>query len=436
MTKKSSDIWGGRFNAAPDEIMQEINASIDIDKRLWAHDIAGSTAHCEMLIQQNIISATDGKAIIEGLQTIYSEIESGEFSFSKELEDIHMNIEARLKALIGDAAGRLHTARSRNDQVATAFRLWMRDAITALIQKIEQLQATLENLSTAHSNTAFPGFTHLQTAQPVTLGIHMNAYHSMLERDKARLKDCASRVNENPLGAAALAGTPFPIDRALTTQKLGFDKYIENTMDAVSARDFVNEFLFCTSQCGLHLSRLAEEIILWSSAQFGFMTLSDKWSTGSSIMPQKKNPDAAELIRAKTGRLSGNLMQMMMVMKALPLTYNKDMQEDKATTFESFDTLILCLSAMDGMISTATWNTDIMLREAESGFSTATRLADWLVMNLDKPFRDAHHITGEIVRIAEEKQLKLHELALTDMQAVEPQITDQIFSVLRVAAQA
>lgn len=430
--KDSSKIWGGRFEASPDEIMQDINSSIDIDQRLWRQDIAGSKAHCEMLIAQNIISNEDGQSILSGLSQIENEIEQGTFNFRKDLEDIHMNVEHRLKEIIGDAAGRLHTARSRNDQVATSFRLWLRDAIEALIEKITTLQATMAGLANEHKDKPFPGFTHLQTAQPVTLGKHLDAYVQMLERDKGRLTDCRKRVNENPLGAAALAGTPFPIDREHTAKTLGFDKVMTNTMDAVAARDFANEFLFCTAQCGLHLSRLAEEIIFWSSAQFGFMVLSDAWSTGSSIMPQKKNPDAAELIRGKTGRLTGNLMQMMMVMKGLPMTYNKDMQEDKASVFESYDIMDLCLSCMNGMMDTASWNFDVMKEQAESGFSTATRLADWLVMTLNMPFRDAHHVTGQIVKIAETKGVKLYELSLEDMQGVEQGITDDIFSVLKL----
>jgi len=429
-SKNSSTIWGGRFDAQPSDIMQDINASIDIDKRLWRQDIQGSIAHCNMLISTQIITQDDGESILNGLQTIAQEIENGTFIFKKELEDIHMNIETRLKDLIGDTAGRLHTARSRNDQVATDFRLWTKDAIGDIVEIIKEFQNILDTLSKQHHDKAMPGFTHLQTAQPVTLGKHLNAYKYMLERDKTRFLDCQKRLNECPLGAAALAGTPFPIDREQTAKELGFDRPMPNTMDAVSARDFATEFLFCAAQCGTHLSRLAEEIIIWATPQFGFIKLSDEWSTGSSIMPQKKNPDAAELVRAKTGRLNGNLIQLLTVLKALPMTYNKDLQEDKACVFESYDTIILCLRAMYGMLESMTWNTDRMFSAAEDGYSTATRLADWLVMNLNMPFRDAHHVTGRIVKMAEDKGCKLYELSLEDMQSVEANIDDGIFKVL------
>jgi len=430
--KKSNTMWGGRFETSPDLIMQQINASIGVDQRMWKQDIEGSKAHCKMLAKQKIITEADREAILGGLEQIENEIESGKFEFKVELEDIHMNIESRLKDIVGEAAGRLHTARSRNDQVATDFRLWVRDAINILIAKIESLQDTLESLTKDHDKSIMPGFTHLQAAQPITLGRHLDAYNQMLSRDKSRFEDCAVRVNECPLGAAALAGTPFPIDREFTADQLGFDRPMPNTLDAVSARDFANEFLFCAAQCGLHLSRLAEEIIIWATPQFGFIKLSDQWSTGSSIMPQKKNPDAAELIRGKTGRLNGNLIQMLTVMKALPLAYNKDMQEDKESTFDSFDTLILGLEAMNGMLATATFNKDVMLEAAEDGFTTATALADWLVMHLNMPFRNAHHVTGRIVKMAEDKGCKLHELELVDMQSAEAAITDEIYKVLRV----
>ena len=429
---KSNTMWGGRFETTPDLIMQQINASIGVDQRMWKQDIEGSKAHCKMLVKQKIITESDGKAILDGLDQIEKEIESGTFEFTAELEDIHMNVESRLKDIVGDAAGRLHTARSRNDQVATDFRLWVRDAINILIHKIENLQQTLATLSKDHDTSIMPGFTHLQAAQPITLGRHLDAYYQMLSRDKSRFEDCAARVNECPLGAAALAGTPFPIDRDYTAEQLGFDRPMPNTLDAISARDFANEFLFCAAQCGLHLSRLAEEIIIWATPQFGFIRLSDQWSTGSSIMPQKKNPDAAELIRGKTGRLTGNLVQMLTVMKALPLAYNKDMQEDKESTFDSFDTLILGLEAMNGMLATATFNKDTMLEAAEDGYTTATALADWLVMHLNMPFRNAHHVTGRIVKMAEDKGCKLHELELSDMQSIEAAITDEIYKVLRV----
>lgn len=423
-------MWGGRFEAAPSDVMTQINASIGVDQRLWRQDIAGSKAHCQMLVKQSIIPQEDGQKILNGLSQIEEEIESGVFEFKTSLEDIHMNIESRLKDIVGDSAGRLHTARSRNDQVATDFRLWVRDACDMAIAKIDHFQDILEKIYEAHINSVMPGFTHLQVAQPVTLAMHMDAYKQMLTRDKLRFQDCRNRLNESPLGACALSGTGFPIDRDYTAKILGFDKPMQNTMDSVSARDFACEFLFCAAQCGIHLSRLAEEIILWSTPQFGFLTLSDQWSTGSSIMPQKKNPDAAELVRAKTGRLNGNLIQMMTVMKALPLTYNKDMQEDKQAAFESFDTLVLCLDAMMGMLSTAAFHLDNMKSAALDGYSTATEIADWLVRNLNMPFRDAHHITGRIVKAAEQKKCRLDELSLKDMMDIEPRITKDIFDVL------
>ena len=425
-------MWGGRFSEKPSDIMEQINASISIDVRFWRQDIEGSLAHAEMLAKQKIITKDEAKEITDGLNQIAGEIEAGDFAFSATLEDIHMNIEARLKEIIGDVAGKLHTARSRNDQVATDFRLWTRDAISDLVAKIENLQATLNTLAKAHDKSIMPGFTHLQAAQPITLGTHLDAYAQMLERDKARFEDSLKRVNECPLGAAALAGTPYPIDREFTASKLGFDRPMPNTLDAVSARDFANEALFCAAQTGLHLSRLAEEIIIWATPQFGFIQLSDEWSTGSSIMPQKKNPDAAELVRGKTGRLNGNLIQLMTVMKALPLAYNKDMQEDKEPVFDSYDTLCLCLEAMNGMLASASFNTDAMLESAELGYTTATALADWLVMNLNLPFRDAHHVTGAVVKMAEDKGAKLDELTLEELKSVEPKITDDIYSVLSV----
>ena len=423
-------MWGGRFEAAPDNIMEQINASIGVDQRLWREDIAGSKAHCAMLVKQNILSAEDGKAITDGLEQIAGEIERGDFTFSAALEDIHMNIENRLKEIIGDAAGRLHTARSRNDQVATGYRLWMRSACENIINNINVLKSVLESISQDHNTSIMPGFTHLQAAQPITLAKHMDAYVQMLSRDAGRFADCAKRLNECPLGAAALAGSPYPIDRDFTARQLGFERPMANTLDAVSARDFANEFLFACAQTGLHLSRLAEEIIIWATPQFGYIHLSDAWSTGSSIMPQKKNPDAAELVRAKTGRLNGNLVQMLTVMKALPLAYNKDMQEDKASAFESFDTLVLCLQAMSGMLESATFNTDAMRQSAALGFTTATALADWLVMALNLPFREAHHVTGAIVKLAEDKGCMLDELPLADMQAVHADITEDVFRVL------
>lgn len=425
-------MWGGRFSDKPADLMEQINTSIGVDQRLWKQDIAGSMAHAEMLGKTGIISKKEAATLIDGLKSISKEIEGGKFKFKTELEDIHMNIEARLKEIVGDVAGKLHTARSRNDQVATDFRLWVRDAIGDLVAKIEGLQDILGQLSKTHAKTVMPGFTHLQAAQPITLGRHLDAYAHMLNRDKTRLQDCAKRLNKCPLGAAALAGTPYPIDRDFTAKKLGFDRPMQNTLDAVSARDFANEFLFACAQCGLHLSRLAEEIILWATPQFNFVSLSDQWSTGSSIMPQKKNPDAAELVRGKTGRLTGNLIQLMTVMKGLPLAYNKDMQEDKEPVFDSYDTLSLCLQAMGGMLSSATWYKDSMRESAEMGYTTATALADWLVMNLKLPFRDAHHVTGAIVKMAEKKGCKLDELSLKDMQKIEPKITNEIFKVLSI----
>jgi len=425
-------MWGGRFSEKPSDIMERINESISFDNRMWRQDITGSKAHCEMLVKQDIISKEDGTAILKGLDQIAGEIENGSFEFKTALEDIHMNIESRLRELIGDAGGRLHTGRSRNDQCATDIRLWIRDALDDVVEKIEGLQTVIQTLCKEHKDSVMPGFTHLQPAQPVTLARHLEAYHDMLARDKDRFLDCRKRVNESPLGAAAMAGTPYPIDRDFTADKLGFDRPIRNTMDAVGAKDFANEFLFVCAQTGLHLSRLAEEIIVWATPQFGFITLSDQWSTGSSIMPQKKNPDAAELVRGKTGRLNGNLLQLMTVMKGLPLTYNKDMQEDKEPVFDTYDTIDLCLQAMTGMLDTAVFNTDAMLATAENGFTTATALADWLVMELNMPFRDAHHVTGAIVKMAEDKGCKLDELELGAMQAVEGRITNEIYSVLTV----
>ncbi len=425
-------MWGGRFTDKPTDIMEQINASIDIDRRMWRQDIEGSKAHAEMLGRQEIISTDEAQTLIDGLEQISGEIERGDFEFKRSLEDIHMNVEARLKDLVGDVAGKLHTARSRNDQVATDFRMWVRGACDNLVELIDALRGVLQTLITEHSGSIMPGFTHLQAAQPITLSVHLRAYDEMLSRDAGRIKNCRARLNECPLGSAALAGTPYPIDRNFTAEKLGFDRPTASTLDGVSARDFANEFLFSCAQTGLHLSRLAEEIIFWATPQFGFIKLSDQWSTGSSIMPQKKNPDAAELVRGKTGRLTGNLVQMMMVLKGLPLAYNKDLQEDKEPVFDSFDTLSLCLQAMAGMLETAAFDLPRMRAAAEDGYTTATALADWLVMNLGLPFRDAHHVTGAIVKMAEDQGQKLHALDLADMQRVEPRITDEIFGVLKV----
>ncbi|HBH25930.1 MAG TPA: argininosuccinate lyase [Rhodospirillaceae bacterium] len=425
-------MWGGRFAQGVAEGMAAINASISVDHRLWRQDIAGSRAHAAMLGAQGIISAQDAAAIDAGLEQIAGEIERGEMAFREDLEDIHMNIEARLAEVIGrDAAGRLHTARSRNDQVATDLRLWVRGAIDTLLGKISTLRAVLEGLEASHEDAVMPGLTHLQPAQPVTLATHLGAYRSMLARDAGRLRDCRARLNESPLGAAALAGTPFPIDRAMTAKALGFSRPMANTMDAVAARDFGCEFLFCCAQCAGHLSRLAEEIILWATPAFGFMRLPDAWSTGSSIMPQKKNPDAAELVRAKAGVLLGNLTALMAVMKGLPLAYNKDMQEDKRPVFDSYDALALSLDAMAGMLTGARFDEGAMRAAARVGFTNATRLADWLVMHLNISFRRAHHITGALVAEAERRGCALEDLPLAAMQAVEGGITEAVYDTLR-----
>jgi len=427
-----SGIWGGRFTAEPADIMQEINASIDFDRRLYAQDIAGSKAHAAMLAKTGIISEQDANAIAKGLDDIAAEIESGGFKFDRALEDIHMNVEQRLGELIGDAAGRLHTARSRNDQVATDFRLWVRDALDALDAAMRDLQAALIGRAEEHSATVMPGFTHLQPAQPVTLGHHLLAYVEMLGRDRSRAADCRKRLNESPLGAAALAGTSFPIDRDMTASALGFDAPMANSLDAVSDRDFALEFLGLAAILGVHLSRLAEEIVLWCSGQFAYAHMPDAYSTGSSIMPQKRNPDAAELVRAKAGGLIGALSGLLVVMKGLPLAYGKDMQEDKVPVFAAADTLALCLAAMTGMIGGITFDAARLQADAGAGFATATDLADWLVREKDMPFREAHHVTGTLVKMAEDKGVGLDQLSLDDMQSVEPGITDAVFGVLTV----
>lgn len=412
--------------------MEAINASIGYDKRLAAQDIAGSRAHAAMLAATGILRDSDAEAIREGLLTVLSEIESGSFAFSTALEDIHMNVEARLKEIVGEPAGRLHTARSRNDQVATDFRLWVRDQIDAAITGIEALIRALLAQAEAGAGWVMPGFTHLQTAQPVTWGHHMMAYVEMFSRDLSRFKDARVRMNESPLGAAALAGTSFPIDRHMTAEALGFDRPMANSLDAVSARDFALEFLGAASICAMHLSRFAEELVIWSSAQFRFVTLSDRFSTGSSIMPQKKNPDAAELIRAKIGRIFGANVALMMVMKGLPLAYSKDMQEDKEQVFDAADNLMLALAAMEGMVKDMSANRDKLAAAAGSGFSTATDLADWLVRVLDMPFREAHHVTGALVALAESKNCDLPDLTLDDMKSVHAAITNEVFGVLGV----
>ena len=431
MTNK---MWGGRFSSGPDAIMEEINASIGFDKRLYAQDIAGSKAHAAMLAKQGIISKSDANEIRRGLDAVQAEIEAGTFTFSRALEDIHLNVESRLKELIGAAAGRLHTARSRNDQVALDFRLYVRDVTDHLDQQLLELQKALAEKALVHAATIMPGFTHMQVAQPVTFGHHCLAYVEMLARDRSRLADARKRMNENPLGAAALAGTSFPIDRLDTAKALGFDRPTRNSLDTVADRDFVLETLAVCAICSTHLSRLAEEIVIWSTAQFRFVKLSDKFTTGSSIMPQKRNPDAAELVRAKPGRILGALTALLVVMKGLPLTYSKDMQEDKEPAFDAFDHLSLAIAAMTGMVKDMVPNVDEMRKAAASGFSTATDLADWLVRTLKMPFRDAHHVTGSLVALAEKKACDLPELPLADMQKIEKRITKDVYKVLPVEA--
>jgi argininosuccinate lyase len=414
--------------------MQAINASIGFDKRLYRQDIVASKAHCAMLVRQNIVSAKDGAAIAAGLDAILADIDKGRFEFSTALEDIHMNVEARLAERIGDAAGRLHTARSRNDQVATDFRLWVRDAIDRSETQLKGLQAALLARAEQHAGTIMPGFTHLQTAQPVTFGHHLLAYVEMFGRDRGRFADARARLNENPLGAAALAGTPYPIDRTMTAKALGFARPMENSLDAVSDRDFALEFLSAAAICAAHLSRLAEEIVLWCSAPFRFVALSDAYTTGSSIMPQKRNPDAAELVRGKSGRVFGALMALLTMLKGLPLTYSKDMQEDKEPTFEAADTLELALAAMIGMVLDLQPNAARMREVAAADYSVATDLADWLVRQLDLPFRRAHHVTGQIVALAARQGVALDALELAEMQKIEPGITRDIFKALTVEA--
>lgn len=427
-------MWGGRFASGPDAIMEEINASIDFDQKLYAQDIEGSKAHASMLAEQGIISQEDAKQIITGLDTISSEIAEGSFKFSRALEDIHMNVESRLRELIGDAAGRLHTARSRNDQVALDFRMWVREQTQLAQSNIVKLIDALLVKAEEHADTLMPGFTHLQTAQPVTFGHHCLAYVEMLARDYSRMKDAHERMNECPLGSAALAGTGFNIDRHMTSDALSFREPTRNSLDTVSDRDFALEFLSAASICGTHLSRFAEEIVIWSTPQFGFVSLSDKFSTGSSIMPQKKNPDAAELVRGKIGRINGSLVGLLTVMKGLPLTYSKDMQEDKEGVFDAAETLELCLAAMTGMISDMTINKDTMKAAAGSGYSTATDLADWLVREAGLPFRDAHHVTGTAVALAESENKELAELTLDQLKEIHASITDGIYDVLTVEA--
>jgi argininosuccinate lyase len=428
----SNKMWGGRFATGPDAIMEEINASIDFDRHLYRQDIMASKAHAQMLAKQGIIGADDAKSIAHGLDTILSEIEAGTFSFQRALEDIHMNVESRLKDLIGATAGRLHTARSRNDQVATDFRLWVRDTIDTIDAALAALQRTLADKALAHAGTVMPGFTHLQTAQPVTFGHHLLAYVEMAARDRGRFADARKRLNESPLGSAALAGTSFPLDRDMTAKALGFDRPTANSLDAVSDRDFVMETLAAAAIASVHLSRLAEEIVIWTSPLVGLVRLSDKFTTGSSIMPQKRNPDAAELVRAKTGRIVGALNGILIVMKGLPLAYAKDMQEDKEGAMDALSALSLSIAAIAGMVADLEPDAAKMKKAAGEGYATATDLADWLVRTLKMPFRDAHHATGRIVATAAEKSVPLHRLALADMQAIEPRITDDVFTVLSV----
>jgi argininosuccinate lyase len=424
--------WGGRFKGGPAEIMQQINVSIGFDQRLWRQDIAGSRAHAAMLAATGIISNSDCSEIEQGLHAIETEIAAGTFSFDPALEDIHMNIEACLTGRIGDAGRRLHTARSRNDQVATDFRLWVRDSIDEIDAAIKGLMIALVKKADHYSATPMPGFTHLQIAQPVTFGHHLLAYVEMLSRDRGRFQDARVRLNECPLGSAALAGTSFPIDRSMVAETLGFAKPTANSLDAVSARDFALEFLAAAAICATHLSRFAEEIVIWCSTPYNFITLTDAFTTGSSIMPQKRNPDAAELVRAKVGRNVGALISLLTVMKGLPMAYAKDMQEDKEPVFASADALLLSLAAMTGMVRDMSANEPRMREVAGQGFSTATDLADWLVRVLHLPFRDAHHITGKIVALAEQHNLPLIGVTLEEMQAIEPRITADLFDFLSV----
>jgi argininosuccinate lyase len=427
-------MWGGRFAGGPASVMREINASIPFDKRLWKQDIAGSKAHVAMLAAKAIVDGEDAQAITEGLSRIAEEYAEGGVPENLDLEDIHMVTESRLAELIGAAAGRLHTARSRNDQVATDFKLWVRDAIDEVDAGLQALQAALVARAAEQADAVMPGFTHLQSAQPVTLGHHLMAYYEMLKRDRSRFADARVRMNRSPLGSAALAGTPYPIDRHMTAQALGFDGPTDNSLDAVSDRDFALDYLMAATQCALHLSRLAEEFIIWASQPFGFVKLPDAYSTGSSIMPQKRNPDAAELVRGHAGRIMGCMTALCVTMKGLPLAYSKDMQDDKPPVFEAHDLLGLCLAAMAGMVETVTFRTDRMRALAESGFATATDLADWLVRSANIPFREAHHITGAVVKLAEDTGVSLDTLPLDALQAIDARITQDVFAVLTVDA--
>jgi argininosuccinate lyase len=428
----SNKMWGGRFSGKPGAVMAQINASIDVDRKLYRQDIAASKAHARMLAKQGIISAQDAKKIVHGLDTILSEIESGKFRFKRALEDIHMNVEARLADMIGEAAGRLHTGRSRNDQVATDFKLWVRDSIDELDTMLADYQRALAEKALVHAATVMPGFTHLQTAQPVTFGHHLLAYVEMAARDRGRFADARKRLNESPLGAAALAGTSFRLDRQMTSKALGFDRPAANSLDAVSDRDFALETLSAAAITAVHLSRFAEEIVIWTSPLVGFLKLSDQFTTGSSIMPQKRNPDAAELVRAKVGRIVGALDALLIVMKGLPLAYQKDMQEDKEGTIDALGSLALCLAAMTGMVRDMAPDAARMKAAAGQGYATATDLADWLVRALKMPFREAHHVTGRIVVVAEQRRVALERLPLAAMQEIEPRITKEVFKVLSV----
>ena len=431
-SKSSNAHWGGRFTGGPAEIMEKINASIAFDRRLFLQDIAGSRAHADMLVAQDILTPEDGKAINEGLELISQEILAGNFSFSEKLEDIHMNIESRLKELIGEPAGRLHTARSRNDQVATDFRLWVRDSLDDIDKLLCKLQSVLIDNSEKYADLIMPGYTHLQTAQPITFGHHLLSYVEMFGRDRGRFSDCRKRLNESPLGAGALAGTTYPIDRQHTAKSLGFDRPMVNSLDAVSDRDFALEFLSSAAITMTHISRFSEEIILWCSDSFGFIELSDSFTTGSSMMPQKRNPDAAELSRAKSGRVFGNLMTLLSVMKALPLAYSKDMQEDKEPVFDSMDSLLLSLNAIIGMVNDLKPIPEAMYMAAQKGYPTATDLADWLVTSVGLPFREAHKVTGKIVKAAYDKNLSLEDFPLIEMQSIDRRITDDVISVLSI----
>lgn len=433
-SSKSSAMWGGRFDAGPSAVMEAINASVDIDRRMAEQDIDGSLAHAQMLSETGVISSEDAAAIRAGLEQIREEIRAGGFKWSPALEDVHMNVEARLKEIIGEPAGRLHTARSRNDQVATDFRLWLRDACDRIDAQLAEYQKALVAQAEKHVDQVMPGFTHLQTAQPVSLAHHLLSYVEVAQRDRGRFADARKRLNESPLGCAALAGTAFPIDRDMTAKALGFDRPMANSLDGVASRDFALEVLGAASICAVNLSRFAEEIVLWCTRRFGFASLSDAWSTGSSIMPQKRNPDAAELVRAKPGRIIGSLTGLLTVVKGLPLAYSKDLQEDKAPVFQAIDDLELALLSMAGMAGDLTFHGDAMEAAAGEAYSDATDLADWVVRELGKPFRDAHHISGSIVKLAEQRDIPLAQLSLEEMQGVEPGIDERVFSVLSARA--